>query len=114
MTWDLFLDPQMIRLGAWEWRQTPGPWLNAIPLVNSVGWFAVGLVMVRVLLAVVDEPIAQRCDDLGWMLLGWTLFSESLLFAVFFDNPAVALVGTPALGLVLLGVYRLGQTGSAG
>ena len=114
VAWDLFLDPQMIRLGAWEWRETAGPWLNAVPLVNSVGWFAVGLVMVRVLLAVVDEPIADRRDDLGWMLLGWTLFSETLLFAVFFDNPAVALVGTPSLGLVLLGVYRLGRTGSAG
>lgn len=113
VAWDLFLDPQMIRLGAWDWQHTAGPWLNAVPLANSVGWFAVGLVMVRVLLAIVVEPIAPGRDDLGWMLLGWTSFSETLLFAVFFDNPAVTLVGAPALGLVLLGVYRQGRTGSA-
>lgn len=110
VAWDLFLDPQMVRLGAWEWRETAGPWLNAVPLVNSVGWFAVGLVMIRMLLALVDGDVVTRPDDLGWLLLGWTLFSETLLFAVFFDNRAVALVGTPALGLVLLGVYHLGRT----
>ena len=113
VAWDLFLDPQMVRLGAWEWRDTAGPWLNAIPMANSVGWFAVGLVMLRVLLALVHERVPKHPDDLGWMLLGWTLFSETLLFAVFFENPAVALVGTPALGLVLFCVYRLGRTGSA-
>ncbi len=113
VAWDLFLDPQMVRLDAWEWRDTAGPWLNAIPLVNSVGWFAVGVVMIRALLALVPARVANRPDDLGWMLLGWTLFAETLLFAVFFDNPAVALVGTPVLGLVLLAVYRLGRTESA-
>lgn len=111
VAWDLFLDPQMVRLGAWEWSATPGPWLNAIPLVNSVGWFAVGLVMMRILLAVVRERRADRPDDLGWMLLGWTLFSETLLFALFFGNPAVAAAGTPALGAVLFAVYRLGRAG---
>ena len=113
VAWDLFLDPQMVRLGAWEWRDTPGPWLNAIPMVNSVGWFAVGLAMMRILLAVVSEGTADRPDDLGWMLLGWTLFSETLLFALFFDEPAVAVVATPALGLVLLVVSRLGRTDHA-
>ena len=113
VAWDLFLDPQMVRLGAWKWGETMGPWLNAIPLVNSLGWFAVGLVMIRVLLALVHGRIAGRPDDLGWMLLGWTLFSETLLFAVFFDKPAVALVGTPTLSILLLGVYRLGRTGRA-
>ena len=111
VAWDLFLDPQMIRLGAWRWRETAGPWLNAIPLVNSAGWFVVGLLMMRVLLALVGERRADRPDDLAWMLLGWTLFSETLLFALFFGNPAVAAVGTPALGAVLLAVYRLGRTG---
>ncbi len=110
VAWDLFLDPQMVRLGAWEWSATAGPWLNAIPVVNSVGWFAVGLVMMRILLAVVPKRTAGRPDDLGWMLLGWTLFSETLLFAVFFGNPAVAAAGTPALGAVFLIVYLLGST----
>jgi uncharacterized membrane protein len=112
VAWDLFLDPQMVRLGAWRWRDTAGPWLNEIPILNSVGWFAVGLVMVRLLLLVVGASAQSRPDDLAWMLLGWTLFSETLLFALFFGNPAVALVGTPAFGLVLLAVYRIGQARS--
>ncbi len=109
VAWDLFLDPQMVRLGAWRWRDTPGPWLNAIPLLNSAGWFVVGLVMMRLLLLLVGQRTGNRSDDLAWMLLGWTLFSETLLFAVFFANPAVALVGTPALGTVLYAVCRLGR-----
>ena len=113
VAWDLFLDPQMVRLGAWEWAETAGPWLNAIPLLNSLGWFAVGLVMIRLLLALMRERNAGRPDDLGWMLLGWTLFSETLLFAVFLDDRAVALVGSSALSVVLIGVYRLGRPGRA-
>jgi uncharacterized membrane protein len=106
VAWDLFLDPQMVRVGGWVWRDTVGPSLHGIPLVNSLGWFAVGLILVSALLFTVPSRRVDRFDDLGWALLGWTLFSETLLFAVFFRWPSVALVGTPALGLVLWLAWR--------
>ena len=106
VAWDLFLDPQMVRAGGWVWENTPGPSLHGIPMVNSAGWFAVGLVMMGLLLRAVPPLRSGRFDDLGWMLLAWTLFSETLLFAVFFRWPGVAVVGTPALGAVLWFVWK--------
>jgi hypothetical protein len=64
--------------------------------------------MIAALLALVPARREDRHDDLGWGLLGWTLFSETLLFAVFFRWPSVALVGTPFLGVVLWLAWRLG------
>ena len=107
VAWDLFLDPQMVRVGGWVWRETTGPSLYGIPILNFLGWFIVGLVMMALLLRAVPPVRSDRFDDLGWLLLGWTLFSETLLFAVFFQRPSVALVGTPALSLVLWLVWRL-------
>jgi uncharacterized membrane protein len=109
VAWDLFLDPQMVRVGGWVWSDTVGPSLHGIPLVNSLGWFLVGFAMVFALLRFVPSRRIDRPDDLGWSLLGWTLFSETLLFLVFFRRPSVALVGTPALGLVLLATWRRGR-----
>lgn len=106
--WDLFLDPQMVRLGGWVWEPTWGPTLHGIPLVNFAGWFVVGSAMTALLLAVVPNRIAGRHDDLGWMLLGWTLFSETLLFAVFFSRPAVAAVGAPVMAGVFVLVWKRG------
>ncbi len=109
VAWDLFLDPQMVRVGGWVWRDTVGPSLHGIPVVNALGWFLVGLVLVAALLFVVPARRPGRHDDLGWALLGWTLFSETLLFLVFFRRPTVAVVGTPALGFVLWATWRLGR-----
>ena len=109
VAWDLFLDPQMVRVGGWVWRDTVGPALHGIPLVNSVGWFLVGFLMIALLLAFVPLRQTSRHDDLGWALLGWTWFSETLLFAVFFHRPSVALLASPLLGVALWLTWRLGS-----
>lgn len=109
VAWDLFLDPQMVRAGAWVWRETAGPSLHEIPVLNSLGWFIVGLGMVALLLRLVPPARVERPDDLGWLLLGWTIFSETLLFAVFFEQPSVAVIGTPAFAAVLWLVWYLGR-----
>ena len=112
LAWDLFLDPQMVRAGGWVWLPTKGPRLNGIPVVNFIGWFFVGVLMVSVLLRLVPQLREGRTDDLGWALLAWTLFSETLLFVWFFHHPALAAVATPALGALLFVVYRLGRRSS--
>ncbi len=93
-SWDLFLDPQMVGAGHWRWLATPGPRLHGIPLVNSVGWFFVGVLMVGLLDRLVPGgPVSPGADGLIWLLLGWVWFSEIFGHLVFFCRPRVALVG---------------------
>jgi putative membrane protein len=101
MAWDLFLDPLMVDLGAWRWSSpTPDlPGVEGIPLVNFVGWFAVGLVVgvVMLLLPTNPAPIAQPAT-----LYLWVYASSVVGAAVFFDQPGVAIAGGVAMGLVAL------------
>lgn len=45
--WDLFLDPQMLRSGFWEWTQ-PGLY-RGVPVSNFLGWLATSAVVMLVL-----------------------------------------------------------------
>ncbi|MEV7964366.1 carotenoid biosynthesis protein [Sphaerisporangium sp. NPDC088356] len=59
-SWDLFLDPQMLRLGLWAWDD-PGPY-RGVPISNFVGWVVVSLV-VMVLLDMVLREAAPKPDN---------------------------------------------------
>ncbi|MFG1875033.1 carotenoid biosynthesis protein [Sphaerisporangium sp. NPDC049003] len=52
-SWDLFLDPQMLRLGLWAWDD-PGPY-RGVPVSNFVGWVIVSLVVMTLLDMVLRE-----------------------------------------------------------
>ena len=107
VTWDLFLDPQMVDAGHWTWDDTPGPWLHGIPLLNSLGWFVVAFAMVLALHALVPaQPRTGTSDATAWLLLGWTWFSETVGHLVFFGRTSVGIVGGLAMGVVLLVVAR--------
>ena len=57
--WDLFLDPQMLRLGLWTWADD-GPY-RGVPLSNFAGWLVVSvLVMMAIDLIVGREDAAVR------------------------------------------------------
>jgi uncharacterized membrane protein len=100
--WDLMLDPQMVDAGHWIWRRTPGPLLNGIPVVNSLGWFLVATVMIAVLDRVVPvSPNGARWLVPVWLMLAWTWFSETFGHLVFFGSPQVGVVGGVVLGAVL-------------
>jgi uncharacterized membrane protein len=100
-SWDLFLDPQMVGAGHWRWLATPGPWLNGIPLVNTAGWFIVGVLMMFLLdRTVTEESILPNGDALMWLLLGWVWFSNIFGNLVFFGRPWVAAVGGAGSSLV--------------
>jgi uncharacterized membrane protein len=107
VTWDLFLDPQMVDAGHWRWLATPGPSLNGIPVANSLGWLFVGVLMVGGLhLLSPDRPRVGRTDTVAWVLLGWTWFSEWFGHLVFFGRPAVAVIGGLAMTAVLSVVVK--------
>ncbi len=121
-TWDLFLDPQMVRAGHWSWLRSPGPALNGIPLTNSIGWFVVALAMMLSLSFAINQEgdgsptlsvFGHRvsADSLMWIALGWTWFSQWFGHLVFFGQPRVALVGGIAMSTVLFGVIKLGLRG---
>jgi uncharacterized membrane protein len=100
--WDLMLDPQMVDAGHWIWQPTPGPSLNGIPVVNSLGWFIVATLMTTALDRVVPpSPIGSRWVIPVWLMLAWTWFSETLGHLVFFGSPIVGAIGGVVLGAVL-------------
>jgi uncharacterized membrane protein len=107
MAWDLFLDPMMTDLDAWRWSATTPsiPGIEGIPAVNFVGWFAVGLVIGVVLLALPARraPVAQPA-----VLFLWVYVSSVLGAALFFDHVGSAVVGGIAMGIVAVPyVWRL-------
>ena len=100
--WDLFLDPQMVELGAWEWRfPTPSlPGIDGIPLTNFAGWIVVALVMIAVLDRVVPPVRGQGSEVVPAAVLAWTWLGSSVGNLVFFGRPWVALWGFVVMGLV--------------
>ncbi|HWH30012.1 MAG TPA: carotenoid biosynthesis protein [Mycobacteriales bacterium] len=98
-SWDLFLDPQMVEAGHWTWTDVrlALPGTPEIPVSNLLGWVLVGTVMLA-LLSLLPRRAAD--DRVPMALFLWTYGSSVLAFAVFFDRPAVALLGGVGMGLV--------------
>ncbi|MCZ3387902.1 MAG: carotenoid biosynthesis protein [Actinomycetia bacterium] len=101
MAWDFFLDPMMVKLGAWRWTTTSPdlPGIPDIPMTNFAGWFGVGLVIGVVLLAI---PARRASPAQPATLYLWVYASSVLASAVFFDRSGSAVVGGIAMGLVAL------------
>jgi putative membrane protein len=98
-TWDVFVDPLMVHLGAWQWQHpTPAlPGVPGIPLSNVGGWFVVCVVIMALLAAL---PRRRTHDDQPVALYLWVYASSVIGNALFLDRPSVALVGGIAMGLV--------------
>lgn len=105
--WDLLLDPQMVDAGHWVWSPTPGPALNEIPMVNSLGWFGVAFVMLTLLDRLLPPTGLEHQGALlrlwpAWVMLAWTWFSESVGHLLFFGMPRVGVIGGAVFGAVLV------------
>jgi putative membrane protein len=101
-SWDVFLDPQMVRDGNWSWQST-GPALQGIPLVNYAGW----LVTATAMIAALDRALPRDGDDaVPLAMYLWTYFGSVLANAVFLRRPGVALSGGLAMGTVALPLVR--------
>ena len=102
-SWDLFLDPQMVAAGHWRFTdvQAALPGAPGIPLSNYLGWLLVAVLMVGVLQLLGQPSREQPADDrLPAALFLWTYASSVLANAVFFDRPAVAVLGGIGMGVV--------------
>ena len=105
-SWDVFLDPQMVEEGYWRWAN-PGPALPGspdVPLTNYAGWLLVSVLLMAVLDRVV--PRSDAGDLLPGVLYLWTYAAQVLGNLVFFDRPAVALLGGLAMGAVAIPYAR--------
>ncbi len=97
MSWDLFLDPQMVSAGRWTWSDTTPhvPFQPEIPLSNTFGWLLSGILLMALLQ--LSLPRERRKNGVntnaGDALLIWTWFSCVVGNLFFFSRPGVALVG---------------------
>ncbi|SEG40066.1 putative membrane protein [Thermomonospora echinospora] len=104
--WDLFLDPQMLRLGLWTWAD-PGPY-RGVPISNLLGWLLVSALV----MALIDARLGRTDAVAAGLAVLYAVMAamETLAFAAVFDPPdrLVAAAGGIAMGtfLVLAGRRR--------
>ena len=101
--WDLFLDPQMVEWGLWEWDQA-GSYFG-IPVLNYAGWL-----LGSALITAVVRP--QPTASTGLVLVytaTWLLESVGLL--LLWGLPGPALWGFLGMGLFVLLVWSREEKG---
>lgn len=107
--WDLFLDPQMVDNGYWEWAVDG--FYDGIPLSNYAGWLGVSAVVLTVLERFRPTGLAP---DLGAVALySWWAVMNTIGFLVFFGEPLVGLVGGVGMGTLTVLAWR-GQDRAGG
>ncbi|MGW0808548.1 carotenoid biosynthesis protein [Nonomuraea sp. NPDC002799] len=93
--WDLFLDPQMVRLGLWTWAEQ-GPY-RGIPLSNYAGWLLVSALVMLLLRRIAHDAPRAR----GLVAVYTTMaVMETAGFAAVFQppDPLVAAAGGMSMG----------------
>lgn len=100
--WDLFLDPQMVAWGFWEWTNPSGYF--GIPYLNYFGWF--------LLASVVTAVIRPRELDIFPLALiyGIVWFLQMIGQGVIWRQIGPAIVGTVAMGAVMVLAYWRSQS----
>lgn len=102
--WDLFLDPQMVGWGVWQWVEEGGYF--GIPWQNYAGWLF-GAFLLTVAVRPSPLPVTRPLVVYG---LTWFLQTVGLMF--FWAMPGPALVGMVVMGAFLwTAVYRLRRQG---
>jgi putative membrane protein len=94
--WDLFLDPQMVAWGLWEWH-TPGGFFG-IPWSNYLGWLLVSaLITISVRPGQLPTAPLLLIYTIMWLL-------QTVGLGIFWNMPGPALVGGILMGtLAILG-----------
>ncbi|MFI6705555.1 carotenoid biosynthesis protein [Nonomuraea sp. NPDC050478] len=102
--WDLFLDPQMVRLGLWTWAADDG-FYRGIPLSNFAGWLLVSALVMLVVGRVAGDAAPGR-----GLLAVYTVMAvmETIAFAAVFDptDPLVAAAGGITMGAFAAPAWR--------
>lgn len=105
MSWDLFLDPQMVSAGRWVWEisGTTVPFQPEIPISNTFGWLLTGMG----LMAILNIALPKERRSLGSsravpeFFLFWSWSSGVIVNLFFFDRPGVAFIGGLTLGALV-------------
>jgi len=103
--WDLFLDPQMVAWGYWQWDAVGGYF--GIPWSNFAGWFLAAAVITYL-----ARPLATpRALPHGALVLiyGVTWLLQSVGQAFFWAMPGPALAGFLVMGSFVLLLCDKGQ-----
>jgi putative membrane protein len=93
--WDLFLDPQMVGEGYWQWARQGR--YRGIPLSNYVGWLLVSAGVMAVLEVVLPIDDGEAADPTSVAQYATMATMETVGFAVFFRDRVVAAVGGAAM-----------------
>jgi len=109
-SWDLFLDPQMVGEGFWNWHSPTGAKTTSIPLSNFFGWLIVAAILYTLLTRLLPTPEQINFDDrvpqlaVAWVWLG-SFVANIGWFAPFLNQPGTALSGLIGMGIVLVPYY---------
>lgn len=94
--WDLFLDPQMLRLDLWRWARRGA--YRGVPAGNFAGWLGVS----ALLMGAVDAIAGAERDAAAELVATYAVMAgmETVAFAAVFrpPDPLVAVVGGTAMG----------------
>ena len=97
--WDVFLDPQMVGEGYWQW-QPASLAFRGIPLVNYAGWFATALINSALVMVICGVPHGVR-SRLSLITYATLTILSTIGFVFFFDDVVVAAVGAVVMGTCL-------------
>jgi len=65
--WDVAMDPAMVQTAHWVWHE-PGAFYG-MPLSNWIGWFFTGLIIARVMVAIVPPTHVATRNSREWLPL---------------------------------------------
>jgi putative membrane protein len=101
--WDLFLDPQMVNWGFWEWHESNALNYLGIPLVNYFGWLLAALLMTAVIRPLL---LPRHTAALLLLIYGMMIFLQTIGLGVFWGMPAAAIAGCCAMSLLFVPALR--------
>jgi putative membrane protein len=115
MTWDLFIDPQMVAAGRWSWKIV-GPHVplqSAIPLSNTAGWLLSGMALIAILNRVLPKERRKvgASAVVVEIFLAWTLMSGVIGNVFFFHTPGVAVSAAIPFIALLIPYYFISHLG---
>jgi putative membrane protein len=105
-SWDLFLDPVMVKFGFWEWSPFTKsvPLEPSIPLSNTLGWLLSGMALMALLHQVLPKERRKGGIDFKLIVILLSLVWLTRMFSniFIFHNYGVAIMGGVGLGLLLI------------
>lgn len=105
-SWDLFLDPVMVKFGFWEWSPFTKsvPLEPSIPLSNTLGWLLSGMALMALLHQVLPKERRKGGIDFKLIVILLSLVWLTRMFSNIFilHNYGVAIMGGIGMGMLLI------------